>query len=337
MKKIIVLVEKVLVLVLVCFFISKCTESEGITETVVKFEINRMDEVNLKEDLKVISHSTDMIKTYSESRYVAQVVNCHLDYNACVEEGTCDVSVVCDRDVRIEPSVIQAEVEYVYGKFSEIPEFNNNFTDGEYHGSDVYPMLLTIKGYCESAGDIHIGNNWIDCNELQEGYDQTYVEYPIDLMYPNYEHIYRMTYYDAITEPNSHKWLSKPESRHPDYKYIEAEQLELLEEAMNELELIAFYPHYLRYYYNEEDCHNRYYSFMYELDGDEPFALDGDKVVVSVTQYEDLDVAFVSVEAPEYDDSFNVYVKVNDFFKIIDEMMGEANITEYGYGCPIVE
>lgn len=329
---------KKIMIMLFCVLLTSCTPKE--TETIQyskEFSVGQLEREYLPEGMILTSLSTNTITVTSKAQSNIDNVNCKLDFSTCEGEGVCTVYVQCDREVKVSDRVIEVGIEYLYDPFSTIPEFSNNFTDGEYHVSEEYPMLLTIQGYCKTKGDIHIGNNWVDCKELDVDLEEYYVEYSTELMYPNYNYIYTMLYYDAWKDPDSHKYVHKSIHRDPNYKYLWPEHLEFLTKAMYELEIISFYPSYMHYYYNEEGCKNRYFSFIYELDGDEPYALDGDKVIVSVTQYEDQEVAFVEVDSPDKNNeySYNAYVRVHDFFKYIDEMMIESNTTNYAYGCPI--
>lgn len=325
--------RKILVL-LMCLLVTSCSQRDKeLIEYSRELSVNQLEKQYLPEGMLINSLSTDKITVSSKSHSNVDSVNCKLDFSTCTEEDICDVYVQCDREVSIDKPVIQVGVEYLYGKFSEIPEFSNNFTDGEYHASDEFPMLLMYSDDCADDTD-NVGAT-VDpqkCEALKKDYDDYYVVYSTNHLWPDHENATMVSYDDALQGSSRYLMdisMIPVEERAPDQKYLEEDHKVELVEALNELEIVAFYPEYMYYWYNEENCYNRHASLS--------FIKNKPIMTIEVYQYADPETAFVEVRT-NYGDGFEtikMYVRTHSFFEKLDKILEGIKGINATESCPV--
>lgn len=261
---------------------------------------------NLQYGLMVTPLESEVIVETRAKAEILDSLSCHLDFSACTAEGECEAKVVCDNEnVSVIPTTIKTTLAYPYGKYADIPEFANNFAKGKFHASDEYPRLLVLNGMCEVIKEQYEATNWVNCDKLKEEYDVPYVEAITDRLFPGSNKVNYISYKDD----SYYRYYNTP---------LNEEQLKQLNEALTELEVVTFFPHYMGYEEAEEFCPAYSIVFDYEL--------NSERIFVYVHQYDNSEMAFVSVRTPypEYTDSFHAYVKVHDFFPKIADLMQDG-------------
>lgn len=302
------------ILFILCLLLTGCC-SKTVSKTV---SVDDMVYVNLIDGLVVTLLEREVV-VETTNKDALDTLSCYLDFGTCAEEGECEAKVVCsDENVSVTPAIIKTTLAYPYGKYADIPEFANNFTEGKFHASDEYPRLLVLNGMCEVIKEQYEATNWVNCDKLKEEQDTLYVEAVTDRLFPSSNKVNYISYKDT----SYYRYYNTP---------LNEEQLKLLNEALTELEVVAFFPHYMVYEEAEEFCPNYSLGFNY--------ALEGGKVSVRVSQYQNPEVAFVDVSTPypEYTDSFHAYVKVNAFFPKIAELMKEGTKSKWMLGSCSIE
>ncbi|MBE6113753.1 MAG: hypothetical protein E7191_01570 [Erysipelotrichaceae bacterium] len=311
-----------------------CVLLIGCSKTYTKeFSVREMSQVNLKLGT-VITFENDTITISGKSQEMVDSTECYLDFKECTSEGLCYVSVICDNDeVSVDLPEIYVNAEYYYQRYSEIPEFINNFTDGEYHASDEFPMLLMYSDDCADDTD-NVGAT-VDpqkCEVLKKDYDDYYVVYPTNHLWPNHENATIVSYDDALQGSSRYLMdisMIPVEERAPDQKYLEEDHKVELVEALNELEIVAFYPEYMYYWYNEENCYNRHASLS--------FTKNKPIMTIEVYQYADPETAFVEVRT-NYGDGFEtikMYVRTHSFFEKLDKILEGIKGINATEPCPV--